>query len=526
MLYRKTTTAFSAVILGVMALLGATAHAQINLNSAGTRTDPIGTAVFSKETLPRPGARQTHYTVQAPSTPAASQSLLVLQSNIGSKVISGTGQDPGSRTDGAGGVALRYDFENLQWAAAVAVADVLIREADGTPITAANAPRGISAGGTASAGSNPRCDGRTCLILEIAANVDVEADSQVQLWVWNQKLAVHPDGGGMIRARLYSNLDNALAVGGINDESYVGMRSDTGKKLAVDVKSSVTTKINMGTTPAVADVAADPRFTNFAPAGMRPLGNIAVTLATSHLVAGGGQVTMLDQVMDTANSGIVFTDSTENLGFGTFQLRAGTDCSTATGAGAVSVPAEGANAGRGVATLATGTRTLCVAPRRPGTATTGPFQEIPVTMINANVTYAAVANNQFAAMGMNGPIGSIVRNGATVQISYLTVSDRYNQRIIITNRSGSDAEYELTKFYTEDGTEGTAGEDAMGMVPMESSIVVLTRDAVQFTGSRSRGSATLAVTAPARMISVATTQVNLSDGSTDTINYEVMGAGQ
>lgn len=304
------------------------------------------------------------------------------------------------------------------------------------------------------------------------------------------------------------------------------MRSDTGAKLVVDVKSSVTTKINMGTTPAVADVAADPRFTNFAPAGMRPLGNIAITLATSHLLASGGMVTMLSDVMDTNNSGIVFTDSTENLGFGTFQLRAGMDCSTATGAGPVSVPAEGANAGRGVAGIAAGTRTLCVAPKRPGTATTGPFQEIPVTMINANVTYAAVPNNQFAPMGMDGPIGSIVRNGATVQISYLTVSDRYNQRIIITNRSGSDAEYELTKFYTEDGTEGTAGEDAMGMVPMESSIVVLTRDAVQFTGSRSRGSATLAVTAPARTISVATTQVNLSDGSTDTINYEVMGAGQ
>lgn len=524
MLYRKTTTAFSAVILGVMALLGATAHAQINLNAAGTRTDPIGTAVFSKETLPRPGAMQTHYTVTAPSTPAASQNLLILQSTLGALVRDSTGR----ASDGAGGVALRYDLDNLRWAEQVILGEIEILDSDGNPVNTTNAPRRIAIGGSGSQGSNPRCDGRTCMILEIGtgSSTDLTADSVVKLWVWNGGLAVHPDGAGRVRARLYSNLDNALAVGGIADENFLGMRSDTGAKLAVDVKSSVTTKINMGTTPAVADVAADPRFTNFAPAGTRPLGNIQVTLAAHNKADGSGPVTMLSDVMDTENSGVVFTDSTENLGFGTFQLRAGTDCSTATGAGAVSVPAEGANAGRGVAGLAMGTRTLCVSPKRPGTATTGPFQEIPVTMINANVTYAAVPNRQFGPMGMNGPIGSIVRNGATVQISYLTVSDRYNQRIIITNRSGSDAEYELTKFYTEDGTEGTAGEDAMGMVPMESSIVVLTRDAVQFTGSRSRGSATLAVTAPARMISVATTQVNLSDGSTDTINYEVMGAGQ
>lgn len=524
MLYRKTTTAFSAVILGVMALLGATAHAQINLNAAGTRLDPIAVVTFSKETLPRPGARETHFSVWVPS---ASQNAMTLRSVLGTLIptnISG-------RTDGVGGMAVRYDFENLQIEQAMVATSMFLLDEDGMPsggITMSNAPRSIAAGGTGTAGSNPRCDGRTCVIFELGAGAanDLPASTQLFLPVWFENaVKIHPDGGAMARVRVYNTLDNALAVGGIDDESFVGMRSDTGAKTAIDVKSSLTTKITMGTVPAVADVAADPRFTNFAPAGTRPLGTIAITLNTAHQQSdGSGPVAMLDDVIDPANSSIVFTDSTENLGFGTFTLRPMADC-TGT-AGAVSVPAEGNNAGRGVAAVAAGTRTLCVAPKRPGTATTGPFQEIPVTMVNANVTYAGVPNNAFVAMGMAGPIGSIVRNGATVQISYLTVSDRYNQRIIITNRSGSDAEYELTKFYTEDGTEGTAGEDAMGMVPMESSIVVLTRDAVQFTGSRSRGSATLAITAPARMISVATTQVNLSDGSTDTINYEVMGAGQ
>ena len=535
MLYRKTTTAFSAVILGVIALLGATAHAQINLSNTGRPGSLIGTATFSKETLPRTtrqtGASQTYYAVKVSQ---ASQNAGNLMSLLGA--IAPMNASPA--TNGFGGIAVRYDLgPNLRFNTALTVAQLVLQQGDGTTIADAasgGATRGLRAGGTATAGSNSLCNGFTCAIFEIDPNVTLLADTRIWLLTWNNTLAVSADGGGQVRVRVYRNYDDALAAGGFAGSSITGLRSDTGAKTAIDVKSSVTTRITPGT-PAVADVAADPRFTNFAPAGTKPLGGISISLppATApHWIAQATDdneiVDMLSEVMSTADSGIAFTDSTENLGFGTFRLATAATC-LAAGAGRVTVADMGDNIGQGTAAVFTDARTLCVTPRTtattPAAVATSPNFEIPVTSIMASVSYAPVTGNAFAPADAAGVVGSIVRNGATTQLSYLTVSDRYNQRIIITNRSKADAEYELTNFYTEDGTEASGGEDVMGVVPAETSMVVLTRDAVQFTGSRARGSATLAVTAPAGSISVATTQVNLSDGSTDTINYEVTGAG-
>lgn len=543
MLYRKTTTAISAVILGVVALLGATAHA-VDLNHVATPTNPFPTTVFSKETLPRPtSARQTHHAVMVAQ---ASSTALEIRSALGTlvpRVAAGTDLRP----DAFGGTAVRYDLTNIQWARALTADNLGVFRADGTPLTndPSNVPRGLRAGGTATAGTSPNCNGRTCAIFEIAADdslstggTDLLPDTRLAMQGWDGLLAVHRDGGGMARVRVYRNFDDALAAGS------TGLRSDTGARPMIDVRSSVTTTLTAGA-PAVADVAADPRFTNFSPAGAQRLGVISIALNAMHYKASGTMMELdlntrvgaLGDVMNTTDSGIAFTDTTQNLGFGTFYLgpaaAAGTapTCAAA-GAAGVSVASEGENIGRGAAAVFSGTRALCVAPRRPvdpatmRTARTGPNQEIPATAITATVSYAEVTGNAFAAAGMTRPIGSIVRNGASAQLGYLTVSDRYNQRIIITNRSMADAEYELTNFYTEDGTEASGGEDVMGVVPAETSIVVLTRDAVQFTGSRARGSATLAVTAPAASVSVATTQVNLSDGSTDTVNYDVTGAGQ
>lgn len=533
MLYRKTTTAISAVILGVMALLGVTAHAQVDLNAVRSAANPFPTVVFSRESLPRTarvrGDTTTYYETKVPS---ASQGALTISAALGTLVPSKT---PVGRADGLGGVAVRFDLTNLRFGIALTSDSLFVENADRSSnlVTAGDTGRGLRAGGTAAAGSNTQCDGRTCAIFEIdstSTTVDTPADTLVTLALWNGHLHVAEDGRGTVRVRTYRSYDDALEAGSM------GLRADTGARTLVHVLSSVTTRIVPGTA-AVADVAADPRFTNFAPAGAKALGSISTILAGHYLADGSGIVTSLGDVMDVENSGIVITDTTQSLGFGTFYLATSAACA-GTGAAGVTVSDMGDNAGNGVAGVAAATtavpaRHLCVAPKNSAPATASaavraaaPNLEIPATSLMAAVSYAAVTGNAFAATGMTRPVGSIVRNGATVQISYLTVSERVNQRIIITNRSGADAEYELTNFYTEDGTEASAGEEAMGVVPMGSSIVVLTRDAVQFTGSRARGSATLAVTAPAGMISVASTQVNNSDGSTDTINYEVMGAGQ
>lgn len=112
-------------------------------------------------------------------------------------------------------------------------------------------------------------------------------------------------------------------------------------------------------------------------------------------------------------------------------------------------------------------------------------------------------------------VGSIVRNGTTVQIPYLTVFEDYNQRLVIVNRSSNDAEYSIT-FTTEDGTTATAGSAATGTVPANEVLSLRASDIVTTTGT-TRTAATLVVVAPNTAIDVATNQVNLSDGSTDTV---------
>ena len=115
-------------------------------------------------------------------------------------------------------------------------------------------------------------------------------------------------------------------------------------------------------------------------------------------------------------------------------------------------------------------------------------------------------------------IGSIVRNGTTVNIPYLTTFEDYNQRLVIVNRGATDANYSVT-FTTEDGTTATAGTAATGTVPAGEVLSIKASDIVTLAG-RTRTAATLVVVAPGANIDVATNQVNLSDGSTDTVVYQ------
>ena len=112
-------------------------------------------------------------------------------------------------------------------------------------------------------------------------------------------------------------------------------------------------------------------------------------------------------------------------------------------------------------------------------------------------------------------VGSLARNGTTVQIPYLTTFEDYNQRLVIVNRGAAAAEYSIT-FTSEDGVTATAGTDATGSVPAGEVVSLKATDIVSLTG-KTRTAATLVVVAPAANIDVATNQVNLSDGSTDTV---------
>ena len=121
----------------------------------------------------------------------------------------------------------------------------------------------------------------------------------------------------------------------------------------------------------------------------------------------------------------------------------------------------------------------------------------------------------------DGPIGRIVRNGSEVRITYLTVSDKYNQRLIIVNRSNRMVEANLGGLITEEGTTVEGTNMATGiMIDPNSKVVLRVSELLEFTGLRSRAAATVTANAPSGMLAVATTQVNLEDGSTDTVLYQ------
>ena len=122
----------------------------------------------------------------------------------------------------------------------------------------------------------------------------------------------------------------------------------------------------------------------------------------------------------------------------------------------------------------------------------------------------------------SGVIGRIVRNGASVKITYLTVAEKYNQRLIIVNDGANDASYDIGPFVTEEGTTATPQAMASGMVPAGGQVVIPVADIVSFSsadGRRHRAAATLSMNADVDDVQVATTQVNLEDGSTDTVVY-------
>ena len=126
-------------------------------------------------------------------------------------------------------------------------------------------------------------------------------------------------------------------------------------------------------------------------------------------------------------------------------------------------------------------------------------------------------------------IGSIVRDGASVEIAYLTISDKHNQRLIIVNRGNRPISITDIAFQTEDGTEADLSDLAKaaaaipgaGAIGAGETAVHRVSDMLSITGDSRRTAATLSFNGVADNISVATTQVNLSDSSTDTVMWNV-----
>ena len=126
----------------------------------------------------------------------------------------------------------------------------------------------------------------------------------------------------------------------------------------------------------------------------------------------------------------------------------------------------------------------------------------------------------------SGTIGTIKRDGTAQRVTYLTASEKYNQRLIIVNHSGKMVKYDLVGITTEDGTSVMLSDAAMAAkeaglntIMPKSQVVLRVGDILNFEG-KNRAAATVTVNSNPANISIATTQVNLEDGSTDTVIYD------
>ena len=161
---------------------------------------------------------------------------------------------------------------------------------------------------------------------------------------------------------------------------------------------------------------------------------------------------------------------------------------------------------------------------------------IPEGSYTASVAVTLANENADASMHkLAGPLpaGTIIRNGTTAHVGYVTAASVYNQRLVLVNHGLRDADFRIHSLTVEPGNAGAVmlGEGApdglemvdgkaTGAIAKGQTLVLRMRDIVSFTGEGSpRGALTVDVDAHGPDVSIATTQVNIEDGSADTVRY-------
>jgi len=264
-------------------------------------------------------------------------------------------------------------------------------------------------------------------------------------------------------------------------------------------------------------------FTAFNAAGtdfVGTLGTISILPSHAATLANGGPsdaVDALDGADTIVADAITIAGATSlvtisgDFSFGTWGVDSGGACAGAL-TGPFTVAAGTLNAGKtaGIATAANFATLGALCVTASGTET------IPIAApYTASVVLAPVASRANAQAAVAGTLGSILHNGTTVQMPYLTTFADYNQRLVIVNRGTTDATYSVT-FNSEAAATAVAGTAATGTIAAGTTSSIKVSDIVTMTGL-TRTAGTLVVVAPAANLSVATNQVNLSDGSTDTV---------
>ncbi|HAI58561.1 MAG TPA: hypothetical protein DCM32_01605 [Xanthomonadaceae bacterium] len=278
------------------------------------------------------------------------------------------------------------------------------------------------------------------------------------------------------------------------------------------------TSFTLTATPvgAVANVEATPSFSRFLSAaptnsvGTGSLGVVTFALRTpAPLIANGTAVTLATVLGAASNHTIAGDFANAANADGTFTGTALTrvffapnaDC-TGTPINASVVTATSARFDTG-ATAVPGL-SLCYAPRS-GVA-------IPVSTYaqTFNAVSADPANYSVASLGPVA-LGSITRNGTSLQAPLVQVPTGWLSRVVLTN-TGSVARPYTISAQTEAGTTAVAGTAATGTVPANGTLVLSTTDIATFTG-QPRGTLNVTVAGPTNDIQGLYQIVNPASGS-------------
>lgn len=368
-------------------------------------------------------------------------------------------------------------------------------------ITTATASSTIAQGGTA---------GASFVIFQVSATADIPQTQAVTMGV-SEIASLDVSSNVTVQMVVYETLTQATSQG----DALVSKTSASGAAL-VAFTSGLDLDAAAATAGNVAEVEDD--FKKFATGGAAPdnaisdnlalLGSSTLGAQAGVLSADDGQAVALADMINTATSTATisgdFSVATHSIG-----IDSNANCATALAALTANTAGDGATA-ETVADL-NAKPNLCYTADSGTTAIPEGEYGISFTLTPA----VATRTNQTTAL--SGTIGEVVHNGTTVQLPYLTTFEDYNQRIVMVNRAASDAAYNISSFQTEDGVTATAGDKASGSIPAGGTLVIKVTDAVTLAGG-TRAAATLNIVAPSAKISVATTQVNLDDASTDTIS--------
>ncbi len=455
----------SKKILGVAiaAVMSAPAFAVIDM-SAGTGGVGAGAVVYAKESV------TTAQVVSGMVQLTAAGTELNVRAATGFGVVSTTH------------AFIRFDLTNAKFKNQVVGGDLtaVTGTITGTPV--------VAQGGA---------PGDTFVIFDVTSGGLAQGDL-LQLALTG--LQVSPTAAATINYAHYSTSPNAVAqTGALATDSYA----------AISVAEVLVPTVVA--TDRVADVTTTPAFTAFVnPASATAsLGTVEFKLTAGALTAVGTTVTALNQVINIAD--------------GQSSMTVAGDLSFTTDANAAATAGNLTFGGSASDTAATNVPSAKHSRFTTAGLAVNTAYSVAVTAksaINAGVytlstNLVGIANAAYGPTNKTASLGTISRSGTTVQVPYVTTFGDYNQRLVLVNRSNLDAPYAIT-FTPEAGVTATAKAAATGTLAKGKTLILKATDVVEITGS-TRTAATIVVTAPNTTIDAATTSVNLSDKSTDTV---------